>query len=119
MVNFFIEHHETEKIENDIRHGRVFLIQAENRCVGTATIEGNHIFRVFVLPSFQGKGYGTELMDYCEKKVAQQFAIAALDSSLPAYGLYNKRGYIPKTYEKIVVQHEKVLCFHTMEKQLC
>lgn len=119
VVDFFIEHHDIEKIENDICSGKVYLGQVENRPVGTATIDGNHIDRVFVLPTFQGKGYGTKLMDFCEKEVAKKFTTAAIDSSLPAYGIYGKRGYIPKTYEKIVVRNGRVLCFHSMEKQMC
>ena len=57
-VLFFSEHHSDENIMRDIRTGIVYLlISGEGIPVGTVTLTNNEIDRLFVLPSFQHKGY--------------------------------------------------------------
>ena len=64
-VDFFLNHHSEANIVHDIEQNQVFLCQdAAGNVVGTVTVSGNEIRRLFVLPAFQGKGYGTEMLDY-------------------------------------------------------
>ena len=59
-VDFFLTHHSEANILSDIRLNRVFLcLDTKQNVVGTVTIKTNEICRLFVLPSYQGKGYGT------------------------------------------------------------
>ena len=49
-------------VKKDIERNRVFLcLDGSRNAVGTVTIKKNEISRLFVLPSYQGMGYGTEI----------------------------------------------------------
>ena len=53
-VNFFLKHHSEANIVHDIEQNQVFLCQdAAGNVVGTVTVSGNEIRRLFVLPAFQ------------------------------------------------------------------
>lgn len=65
-VDFFLKHHSDENIKKSILNDNVFLLFKNNDIVGTGTINGNEIDRLFILPEFQGKGLGTEALDYFE-----------------------------------------------------
>jgi ribosomal protein S18 acetylase RimI-like enzyme len=96
----------------------MFEFDADGTVVGTGSINGNEIKRVFVLPQFQGRGYGTALMNELEARIAKDYNEIVLDSSLPAYSLYLKRGYMSVKYEKIVTSNEDVLCCNVMKKSV-
>ena len=55
-VEFFLAHHKPEKIASDIEAGKVYVILQDGIIVGTVTIDGNGIERLFVKPSKQGNG---------------------------------------------------------------
>ena len=64
---FFLAHHSEDNIMKDIERNRVFLcLDGSRNAVGTVTIKKNEISRLFVLPSYQGMGYGTEMLDFAE-----------------------------------------------------
>ena len=91
--------------------------------MGTGTLDGNHITRVFVLPERQGKGYGTRIMDELEAKAAASHATAVLDASIPARTLYLHRGYeITGTETWEIEPHDgspaAKLVYEVMEKTL-
>ncbi len=51
-----------ENILKDIKKNRVFLyLDTSQNAIGTVTVKGNEICRLFVLPAYQGKGFGTEM----------------------------------------------------------
>ena len=84
--------------------------------VGTGSIRGNEICRLFILPEHQAKGYGNRLMDFLEDMVFRKYQAVHIDASFPAESMYLKRGYRIKTYEKIETGGGDYLCYHTMEK---
>ena len=52
-VDFFLQHHTDEKIIDDIKAGKVYILQLDNdEYVGTVTVDGNEIKRLFVLPEY-------------------------------------------------------------------
>ena len=72
-VEFFLQHHSDENIAKDISNGLVFLcLDPEGNTVGTVTIRENEICRLFVLPAYQGMGYGKKLLLYAIEN-AQKF----------------------------------------------
>lgn len=93
IVDMFCEFHSEMNIEEDIRNGKTYVLAENNRIIGTGTIDGNHITRVYVLPDFQGKGFGTFIMDQLEEELRKQYDTAEIDASLPACRLYYDRGY--------------------------
>lgn len=117
-VDFFLTHHSEANILSDIKRNRVFLcLDTKQNVVGTVTIKTNEICRLFVLPSCQGKGYGTELLDYAEKEISCQYSKIVLDASLPAKKIYLHRGYKDVEFNIIATESSDFLCYDFMEKR--
>ncbi|MBQ3841679.1 MAG: GNAT family N-acetyltransferase [Ruminiclostridium sp.] len=116
-VAFFLEHHSDENISKDIADGCVFLCtDAEQNIVGTVTIRKNEICRLFVLPQYQGFGYGKELICFAEDTIAEGYDEITLDASLSAKSIYLKRGYRETEYNTIETGNGDFLCFDILKK---
>ena len=116
VVNFFLEHHSSENVLTDIENGIVWLLEEDGYMVGTVTIKGNAINRLFVLPEYQSRGYGSQLMDFAEAKIAENFSHIHIDSSLAAKEMYLKRGYKETKTCKIQADNGDILIYDEMEK---
>ena len=118
-VDFFLAHHSNEKIMQDIRNGDVFLLYTDSeQAAGTVTTEKNEINRLFVLPEYQGHGFGGALLRFAEERIAENYDTAELSVSLPAKAIYLKYGYIFKEYCTIKTENGDYLCFDNMEKSM-
>lgn len=117
-VDFFLSHHCAENIRNDIKSGNVYLLLYEEKKIGTITVKENHINRLFILPEFQKKGGGRILMDFAEKLILEQYTEIATDASLPAKGMYLKRGYTETSYNTILTENGDYLCYDEMRKNI-
>ncbi len=118
-VAFFHRHHSNAAIREDIAAGTVYLLLTETEePAGTVTIRGNEICRLFVLPRFQGNGYGRALLDFAEAKIAEHFREIILDASLPAKTIYQKRGYRETAYHVVPAGEQAFLCYDEMRKEL-
>ncbi|OLS12455.1 MAG: acetyltransferase (GNAT) family protein [Promethearchaeota archaeon CR_4] len=74
---------------------RTFLVAvASGQVIGTATLEGDYVGSVFVLPSWHRKGIGKNLMQSLEK-IAHTNGIHSiqLGASITAIEIYLKLGY--------------------------
>ena len=118
VVDFFLEHHNSENITKDILADIVYLIMDGEEALGTVTIKGNEICRLFVLPQHQRKGAGKQLLDFAEERIANKYTDIILDSSLPAKDIYRKRGYMIIASHKVVTENEDVLCYDLMKKNI-
>lgn len=128
VVAFFLQYHSDQSIQEDIAKGNVYLVTAvppEDRIletvetvVGTGTIKDDEICRMFVLPQYQGRGFGSTLLRTLEGRIAECHRKVRLDSSLPAYSMYLRAGYVPVAWQKIETDSGRVLCFNAMEKTL-
>lgn len=117
-VDFFLAHHKPENIASDIEAGKVYVLASDGVIVGTVTIDGNDIARLFVKPSEQGKGHGSKLIDFAENMIFGYSETVRIDSSLPAKAMYIKRGYREKEYRKILTDNGDFLCYDVMEKNI-
>jgi len=118
-VDFFLEHHSEKNILDDIKKNRVFLcLDTSQNAIGTVTVKGNEICRLFVLPDYQGKGFGTEMLDFAERIISEQYSRVVLDASLPAKQIYLKRGYRDVTFNIITAGSSDFLCYDVMEKKI-
>lgn len=113
-VKFFLEHHNKENILSDISTGKVYAVFLKQDVIGTGTLDGDHIKRVFVLPRFQRQGIGTLIMDFLEAEIIKGHGAAWLDSSLPAGKFYHNRRYITKAYGEYQLENDKVLAYEVM-----
>ena len=117
VVEFFQEHHSRENVLSDIENGIVWLLEEEGSMVGTVTIKEDAVNRLFVLPGYQSHGYGSQLMDFAEDKIAQKFDYVHIDSSLAAKEMYLKRGYKEKKTCRIPADNGDTLIYDEMEKR--
>ena len=90
---------------------------ASNHAVGTVTIKKNEICRLFVLPQYQGCGFGREMLDYAEKRILETYDEIVLDASLPAKRIYLKRGYSVMDFHVIETENGDFLCYDVMMKK--
>lgn len=119
VVDFFSKHHSRDKIYADIADNNVNILVEGDRVLGTGSYKDNHITRVFVSREYQGKGYGTSIMQNLEDVIALNYDSVCLDASLPACHLYEKRGYKTIRHERVSVENDVVLVFEVMEKSIC
>lgn len=118
VVDFFLWHHRRENILADIENGIVWLLEQEEKPVGTVTIRKNAVNRLFVLPKYQSRGYGSRLMDFAEDKIAVNYDHVHIDSSLAAKEMYLKRGYKEKRTCRIQADNGDILIYDEMEKRV-
>ena len=86
--------------------------------VGTGCFDRNHITGVYVLPAYQKRGCGSQIMDHLEAEIAKRYDTAVLDASLPAVCLYEKRGYRTVGHGIYELENEGKLVYEIMEKGL-
>ncbi len=116
-VEFFCKHHCTENILKDIQAGFVYLAIDDNEnIVGTVTVKENEIARLFVLPQYQGNGYGGKIIDFAENQIFSSYDDIILDASLPAKAIYLKRQYVFVEYNIITTDNGDRLCYDVMQK---
>ncbi len=117
-VDYFLAHHTPEKIIVDIADEKVSIAVHEGKAVGTVSVSNDEIYRLFVLPEHQRKGYGSELLSHAESRVAERFGTARLDVSLPAKRLYARKGYIVISTNDIETENGDHLCYDVMLKRV-
>lgn len=116
-VAFFLVHHSIETIAADIAEKQVYVIEEEVIC-GTVTLKDNEIGRLFVLPEYQGHGYGRILLDFAETTIASHSHQIFLDASLPSKRIYLNRNYREVDSHCISVKNGDYLCYDVMEKTI-
>jgi ribosomal protein S18 acetylase RimI-like enzyme len=93
-VQFFKEFHSDKEIMKRSREGEILVVEKEGALVATGAIVGSDIFGVFVLPEFQGRGYGKAVMCELEDRAkARGCTEVILSVSLPSKGFYESLGY--------------------------
>jgi len=119
VVNYFAGLHSLDNLKNALKTEYILLVEDFDQVIGTGALLGNEIKRVFVMPAFQGMGYGSLILDELEKKALENgYNEVVLYSSLPAYSLYQKRGYEPLEFYRMRTEKGQVLCYHKMLKTL-
>lgn len=90
----------------------------DNIIVGTGCFDGNHITGVYVLPSYQKQGCGSQIMDCLEAEIIKKHEVAILDASLPAACFYEHRGYKTIGHGIYELENDVKLVYEIMEKRL-
>ena len=117
VVDFFCKHHSAEHIKEGIATGRMGVLTDGEIAVGAGCYFENEITGVYVLPEYQGKGYGTIIMDHLEKAIFKDHDIVLLDASLAAVFLYEHRGYKTIGHGKYDLENGVKLVYEKMEKK--
>ncbi|ERI80569.1 GCN5-like N-acetyltransferase [[Clostridium] symbiosum] len=111
VVDFFAGLHCEDAVRKDIRNGNIRMLLVEGCLAGTGSREGDHITRVYVSPSFQGKGYGTYIIKKLEEEIFSDYGRIYLDASLPACHLYETLGYKTSHHDKWEVENGVILVY--------
>lgn len=119
VVDFFLELHSAEHILKEIELSNTYLAVCDKKCIGTITINEKEISRLFVLPDYQGEGFGTALMDFAEQKIFESYSEIELHASLSGKKMYIKRGYKEKEYRCKELENGDWICIDIMEKRFC
>lgn len=118
VVDFFCRHHNREHIVQGIKTGNMGMLCCDGIAVGTGCYDGNHITGVYVLPSYQGQGCGSHIINCLEAQIAKKHDTAVLDASLPAVCIYEHRGYKTTGHGVYRLVNDIVLVYEIMEKKL-
>jgi GNAT superfamily N-acetyltransferase len=118
-VDFFHYHHSKEKMEKQLSNEVTLILSDDNKFIGTGSLFENEIKRFFILPEYQGNGYGKILLNRLEKSIDRnKYDKYVLDSSLGAVEFYRKNGYLYKDYKTINLPDDTYLCYLEMYKNI-
>ena len=118
-VDFFHNHHSQENMKKKLPNEFTLVLFDKGKLFGTGTLFENEIKRFFILPEYQGKGYGKILLAELEKNIDKnKYDKYVLDSSLGAVKFYQKSGYFYKDYKTIKLPDDTYLCYLVMEKDV-
>ena len=98
-------------------HTLVALINGE--IVGTGTLQGAHIRRVFVSPQHQGRGIGTLIADELEKRAsASNIMTLDLAAAVGSRTFWESRGFTVEEERYAPSEKERIIRYFTMVKIL-
>ena len=116
VVDFFGRLHSIDNIEKDIKDSRIDILSVDGKIIGTGSRTDNHITRVYVLPEYEGKGYGSVIMEHLESDIFSEHEECVLDASLPATMFYEHRGYRTVEHKKHDIGDGEVMIYEIMRK---
>jgi GNAT superfamily N-acetyltransferase len=118
-IKFFKDWHNDQKIIKNAKEGYALVIEKNNQIIGTGTIVGDEIMRVFVDPVFQKRDFGKLIMRELEQKaVSTGINVVKLDASLPSKKFYELLDYVVLEETFVEVENNKRLDYYKMEKSL-
>ena len=95
----------------------MYVLEDDGTIVGTGSYKDNHITRVYVLPIYQGKGYGKYIVEQLELLMCEYEEIY-LDASLPACQFYEHLGYRTHHHDSLKCENGVVLVYDVMTKKI-
>ena len=116
VVEYVDRYYTPDIIKKDIEQGKTRVLVKDGEIIGTGSRAGNHIMRVYVLPMFQGQGFGGMMMDELEKEIFAAFDDCELEASLPACIFYENRGYKTVKHVKEDIGNGKCMIYEIMKK---
>ncbi len=118
-VEFFKRWHSDDKILKNAREGYTIILEQGDRIIGTGTVVGDEIARVFVEPASQKCGFGKLIMQKLEEKaLSQGINIVKLDASLPSKKFYDLLGYVTLEETFLDLENNRRLDYYKMHKSL-
>ena len=117
VVDYVDRYYTFEIIKSDIEQGRTRVLVKDGEIITTGSRVDNHIMRVYVLPEYQGQGFGSKIMDELEKEIFAGFDDCVLEASLPACIFYENRGYKTVKHVKEDISDGKCMVYELMRKE--
>lgn len=95
IIDNVVSNFSVEKVLSQINNRQVFVALLQGKIVGTASLEGEKVRSVFVLPERQKQNIGTSLMNHIEEVAKiQNISSLMVSSSITAEAFYKKLGYL-------------------------
>ena len=91
-------------LEAEIDSGKALFMLVADRPVGIVSVHGDLIENLYVLPTEQNKGYGTQLLNYALECGGKRLWVLNINTA--AHRLYERRGF--KETGQIKVLSEKL-----------
>jgi N-acetylglutamate synthase-like GNAT family acetyltransferase len=118
-IEFFKEHHSMENVLNDALKGFTIVVEYKGEILGTATLFGSNIRRVFVSPRHQHSGVGKLLIQDLEKKAFfEQLSVVDLEASLSSKMFWESLGFMVREEDYVPVRNNRKLRYYKMFKTL-
>jgi len=118
-VRFVANYHGDGAILEDARQGCTLVLEKAGRILGTGTLVGDEVKRIFVEPGLQRHGLGRLIMQRLEAQAALLgVATIHLDASLPAKPFYDRLGYATVERTSLEVENGRRLDHFKMRKTL-
>ena len=114
VVDHVDRYYTLEIIQSDIEQGKTGVLIKDGEIIGTGSRSDNHIMRVYILPEFQGQGFGSRIMDELEKAIFENHDECVLEASLPACIFYENRGYKTVKHVKEDIGGGKCMIYEIM-----
>jgi GNAT superfamily N-acetyltransferase len=116
-VKFFKDWHCDENILRGAKAGYMLVLVKDGRIMGTGTLLGDEIVRVFVDPTFQRRGFGKLIMQRLEERaISLGVETVRLHASLPSKIFYDSLEYQTLEEGFIPVENDERLDYYRMEK---
>lgn len=117
-IEYFKDYHSEEHILNDARVGYTIILDFSEKIIGTGTLLGMNIRRVFIDPSYQRRGFGKLVMHKLEEQAfANGISILDLSASLVSKRFYDSLGYVTQKGDYIPVRNKQKLSYYAMVKK--
>lgn len=118
-IEFFKNHHSRENILNDLARGYIVVAESGGLLLGTGTIIGTSIRRVFINPEYQHHGIGKIIANKLERKAgAAGLAKLDLSASLKSRQFWEAMGFVANAEFALAVANGQKLIFYEMTKTL-
>ena len=93
----FVEKHtpaaQSEYLRREMNAGKSIYMLIDECSVGIVSVHGSLIENLYVVPSEQRKGYGSQLLDYAIQHCSGTPCLWILNNNEGAYRLYSKNGF--------------------------
>ena len=111
--------HSEERILTEARQGCIIVAELNKKIVGTGTLLGKEITRVFVMTKFQRKGIGKLIMSNLESRAKKdKVEVVYLTSTAVSKAFYESLGYSTIEGEIFSAQDSIVIGYFRMKKTL-
>jgi N-acetylglutamate synthase-like GNAT family acetyltransferase len=118
-IDYFVHHHSKDNILKDMERGYIVVAEANGRLMGTGTLIGSSVRRVFINPPDQGKGSGNLIVKALEQQ-AKSSGVNKLElsSSLKSREFWESNGFKLVKEFGLPVANDKHLIYYEMVKDL-
>ena len=118
-IEYFKQYHSQAHVVDDAGEGYALVVEVDQRIIGTGTLLGANVRRVFVHPAYQHQGFGKLIMRVLEERAwAEGVQAVDLSSSLVSKRFYDRFGYATEKKGSFPVRNGQELVYYAMVKDL-